>query len=72
MSLYDGQVFMWSDSLLDPGMDFLIGNMVTWTVSPCPCECRGFEVGVLCMYLGMVTILVTGLQRGGGVLLDDL
>ena len=52
---------MWSDSLMDPGTDFLIGNMVTWTVSPCPCECRGIEVGVLCMHFGMVTILVTGL-----------
>ena len=27
-SLYDGQVFMWSDSLLDLGKDFLVGNMV--------------------------------------------
>ena len=28
-SLYDGQeVFMWSDCLLDPGMDFLVGNKV--------------------------------------------
>ena len=28
-SLYDGQeVFVWSDSLLDLGTDFLVGNMV--------------------------------------------
>ena len=28
-SLYDGQgVFVWSDCLLDPGTDFLVGNMV--------------------------------------------
>ena len=28
VSLYDGQVFMPSNCLLDLGMDFLIGNMV--------------------------------------------
>ena len=29
VSLYDGQeVFVWSNCLLDLGMDFLIGNMV--------------------------------------------
>ena len=29
-SLYDGQeVFAWSNCLLDLGMDFLVGNMVT-------------------------------------------
>ena len=27
-SLYDRQVFVWSDWLLDPGTDFLVGNMV--------------------------------------------
>ena len=27
-SLYDGQVFVWSDCPLDLGMDFLVGNMV--------------------------------------------
>ena len=27
-SLYDRQVFMWSDCLLDLGTDFLVGNMV--------------------------------------------
>ena len=28
-SLYDGQeVFVWSDCLLDPGTDFLVGKMV--------------------------------------------
>ena len=27
-SLYDRQVFVWSDCLLDLGTDFLIGNMV--------------------------------------------
>ena len=33
-SLYDGQeVFVWSDYLLDPGTDFLVGNMVfAWDV----------------------------------------
>ena len=28
VSLYDGQVFMWSYCLLNFGTDFLIGNMV--------------------------------------------
>ena len=29
MSLYDGQeVFMWSDCLLDLGMDFIVDDMV--------------------------------------------
>ena len=28
-SLYDGQVFVWSDGLLDLGTDFLVGNMVS-------------------------------------------
>ena len=27
-SLYDGQVFVWSDCLLDLGTDLLVGNMV--------------------------------------------
>ena len=27
-SLYNGQVFVWSDCLLDLGTDFLVGNMV--------------------------------------------
>ena len=27
-SLYDRQVFVWSDRLLDLGTDFLVGNMV--------------------------------------------
>ena len=27
-SLYDGQVFVWSDCLLDLGTDFFVGNMV--------------------------------------------
>ena len=28
-SLYDGQeVFVWSDCMLDPGTDFLVGNVV--------------------------------------------
>ena len=36
-SLYDGQkVFVWSDYLLDLGLDFLVGNMVfvRGTVAP--------------------------------------
>ena len=28
-SLYDGQVFVWSDCLLDLGTDFLVGNTVS-------------------------------------------
>ena len=28
VSLYDDQVFVWSDCLLDLGTDFLVGNMV--------------------------------------------
>ena len=33
-SLYNGQVFVWSDCLLDLGIDFLVGNMVfTWDAS---------------------------------------
>ena len=28
-SLYDGQVFMWYDRLLNLGMDFLVDNMVS-------------------------------------------
>ena len=27
-SLYDGQVFVWSDCLLDLGKDLLVGNIV--------------------------------------------
>ena len=27
-SLYDDQVFVWSDCLLNLGTDFLVGNMV--------------------------------------------
>ena len=27
-SLYNGQIFVWSECLLDLGMDFLVGNMV--------------------------------------------
>ena len=27
-SLYDGQVFVWSDGLLDLGTDFLVDNIV--------------------------------------------
>ena len=41
-SLYDGQVvFMWSDCLLDFGMDFLVGNSIN------------FKASILTLYLAL-------------------
>ena len=58
-SLYDGQeVFVWSDSLLDLGTDFLVGNMVLVSCS----ILRYHLISMACILLWSSAVRVHGSQ----------
>ena len=62
-SLYDGQqVFVWSDCLLDLGTDYLLGNMVSWSLYGMRSILRQHLIPMACILLWSCAVRVCDSQ----------